>query len=233
MIRKDLPLGEHETKYVLPNRRAKVVSSWLTTRCKPDPKYPIGTISSIYFDTRDWKLLGEKLNSDHLKTKVRLRWYSDYPSGWVQPTTFLEMKSKIGTARKKVRIKTDIDAADILKTSLDSLEMLQIPKSLCSHGIVVTPSLHPVFQLNYMRRRFIDPLTGARLAIDSNIHVSRVNKRMIQKNRSTTLPEAVFELKHVSGALPEWLHQLTAFGCQKSSFSKYSSCYQHLTGILF
>ncbi len=233
MKRNSGQLGEHETKFILPNVRAGVLSSWLSTRCQPDPSYSVGIISSIYFDTRDWKLLGEKINSDHLKNKVRLRWYSDCETGEPAPTTFLEVKYKIGSARKKIRIKTEVSAKTILATPLNNNGLLQIPRMSLGHGVVLPMSLYPVFQLNYLRHRFIDPLTNARLAVDSNIHISRVNNKMVQRSNPTNLPDAVFELKHAKSNLPEWLHQLTALGCRKSSFSKYSTCYSHVTGIVF
>ena len=53
MKRNNQQLGEHETKFSLPNIRARTLSSWLTTRCQPDPGYSAGNISSIYFDTKD------------------------------------------------------------------------------------------------------------------------------------------------------------------------------------
>ena len=76
--RSELPSdGDHEIKLVLPNRAARSLVRWLRSRCWPDPLYPAATVSSIYYDTPDWRLLREKVNSDFLKTKVRLRWYSD------------------------------------------------------------------------------------------------------------------------------------------------------------
>lgn len=233
MRRNKEQIGEHESKFVLPNRRARILSSWLSKRCRPDPLFPVGIVSSIYFDTKDWRLLEEKLNSDHLKTKVRLRWYSDVQTGKNLPTTFLEIKYKIGSARKKLRINTTINSSEMLATRLEEPSLLQIPRLTLEHGVVLPMTLHPAFQLNYIRHRFVDPLTGARLAVDSNIHISRVNNRMIQTCNPTCLQEAVFELKYKNSTLPDWLHQLTALGCRKSSFSKYSNCYCHLTGIYF
>lgn len=226
-------IGEHETKFILPNVRAPKVRSWLSLRCQPDPKYAVGIISSIYFDTRDWKFLGEKLNSDHLKTKVRLRWYSDPKTKQVLPGTYLEFKYKIGSARKKIRIKTDIDSEKLASSPLENLEMLNIPALGREHGIILPFTLHPAFQLNYLRHRYVDAFTGARLALDCNIHTSRVNSTMMQGCNSTYLSDAVFEIKQTQIDLPEWLQQITAFGCRKNAFSKYLNCYSHATGQFF
>ena len=65
-----------ELKYVNSNTKSHILISWLEKSCIPDPEFPVGTVSSIYYDTWDKKYLGEKINSYYLKTKVRVRWYS-------------------------------------------------------------------------------------------------------------------------------------------------------------
>lgn len=231
--RKTEQIGEHETKFVLSNRRTASMNGWLSKRCEVDPAFPRGIVSSIYFDTADWKFLGEKLNSDHLKTKVRLRWYGNPETADIYPDSFLECKYKIGSARKKFRVKTGVDAGVLQKMRLENLELMKIPAMTHNFGVLLPLPLFPVFQINYIRHRYVDPFTGARLAMDSDIHVSRVNHRMVQGGNRTCLPDAVFEVKMASPSLPDWLHQMTAFGCRKNSFSKYLNCYCHVTRRFF
>lgn len=226
-------IGEHETKFVLPNYRAHIIVAWLKRRCLPDPDYAEGKVSSIYFDTRDWVYLAEKINSDYLKTKVRLRWYSNAVTDSLFPSTFLEVKSKIGSARKKIRLLLDIDSERIVKTPLNDPQFIEIPQSIKSEDIYLERPLFPTFQLNYHRFRFIDPMTDSRLCVDCNIHVSRVNPIMVNRMNPEKLKEAVFELKEKSCELPDWLHQLTSLGCRRDAFSKYSSCYAQLERIIF
>ena len=66
---------ERELKYLLPAGRAFLARKIVSALCQPDPVYPAATVFTIYYDTPDLTLLSEKLNSDYLKTKVRLRWY--------------------------------------------------------------------------------------------------------------------------------------------------------------
>lgn len=226
-------IGEHETKFIIANTRADILRVWLSKRCLPDPEYHLGKISSIYFDTRDFRLLGEKLSSDYLKSKVRLRWYTDVVSGEPFPAAFLEIKNKIGSAREKTRNRLEVDSHFLLSRTLHDTWYLQLNKLIGEHGLVCPQTLHPVFQINYFRSRFIEPLTGARLAVDSDIHVTRVNRRMVSRENLAPLPEAVFELKGKSGTLPDWLYQVSALGCQKGSFSKYSACYAQLQRIIY
>ena len=69
--------AEHEVKYVTSCIRANEALFWLNKTCKPDPLYPRSIVNSIYFDTLDFKALNEKINSDFIKTKFRIRWYEN------------------------------------------------------------------------------------------------------------------------------------------------------------
>ncbi|MDP3479829.1 MAG: VTC domain-containing protein [Desulfoprunum sp.] len=226
-------IGEQELKFVFDNCLARKLVFWLQNRCILDPEYPEGIISSIYYDTRDWSFLGEKINSDYLKTKIRLRWYSDRVTGTLLPKNFLEAKFKTGSARQKIRVETGIDSQWIAGTSLTDPAFLHVPELLLPYGILFAGTLYPALQINYTRLRFVDPITGSRLCVDSDIHVSRCNRTMVKTLRSHPLKQAVFEFKGKSGVLPDWLHQLMAFGCRRGSFSKFSACYQHVTNIQF
>ncbi len=233
MVHDTMQIGEHETKYVLHNNRADILRRWLAKKCLPDPEYHEGKISSIYFDTKDFRMLGEKLSSDYLKTKVRLRWYSGIDSGEPFSATFLEIKNKIGSARVKIRDRLDIDSEWVLSRPLHNHEYLVINRKVAEQGVIFKGTLYPAFQINYCRSRFVEPLTGARLAVDSNIHVTRINRQMVNRENFAPLPDAVFELKSQSGILPDWLHQVNALGCRKGSFSKYSACYAQLQRIIY
>lgn len=233
MVHDTMQIGEHETKYVLHNNRADKLRLWLAKKCLPDPEYHEGKVSSIYFDTKDFRMLSEKLSSDYLKTKVRLRWYSSIDSGEPFPATFLEIKKKIGSARVKIRDRLDIDSEWVLSRPLHNHEYLVINRKVAEQGVIFNGTLYPAFQINYCRSRFVEPLTGARLAVDSNIHVTRINRQMVNRENFAPLPDAVFELKNQSGILPDWLHQVNALGCRKGSFSKFSTCYAQLQRIIF
>ena len=100
---------------------------------------------------------------------------------------------------------------------------------LNENGILLRKPVFPAFQIDYRRSRFIDPHSGARLSLDRNINVPRVNWTMINKRNGQNLKAAVFECKHKADSLPEWLHQVSALsGCRKEAFSKYLKCYEKL-----
>ncbi len=150
---------EHETKYVFENRVAPMLIRWLQLRCLPDPQFAHGMVSSIYYDTRDWRFLKEKFNSDYLKTKIRVRWYAEIDGGEQGNQSFLEAKYKIGGRRKKIRLNTDFTGKWLSEINLYDSELLNIPMMLCSLGVKIPSSLYPVFQISYRRFRFLDPVS--------------------------------------------------------------------------
>jgi len=224
----DRPQGEHETKYVLPNLRAGAALKWLTARCRPDPEYPEGIVSSIYYDTRDWRFLNEKVNSDYFKTKARLRWYSDM-DGKPLGNSFMEAKFRTGSRRRKVRVATTYTGSWLSTVPLNAPMLRSIPEILRPESVLLPAALLPAFVVRYRRHRFIEPTTGARIALDSDIAAPRTNPQMVARTSGSKLREAVFEFKGALTSLPGFLHQLTALGCHKTSFSKYSLCYVGIT----
>lgn len=217
--------SEHESKFVFNDSSAHIMIRWLRCRCRPDRRFEAGIVSSIYYDTHQWRFLREKINSDYLKTKVRLRWYADIDSGEPEDESYIEAKYKTGSRRAKVRLQTGISGKWLSGVGLDNQKLLKVPLLLRNSGVIIREHLFPAFKITYKRRRFIEPVTGARLSIDYDICAPAVNRRMLSRQNQLPLPMAVFELKGAITELPDVLKQLTALGCRKESFSKYSVCY--------
>jgi len=218
--------GIHETKFVIFNGLAHKIVEWLRCRCRPDGEFPAGIVSSIYFDSRDWRFLAEKVNSDYLKTKVRIRWYQDIDSLQVYEASFMEVKYRIGCTRRKIRVRSPHSGAWLSGIGMDSSQLIGLPDLLMQEGVCLPGPLFPVFQITYKRRRFIEPVSGMRLSIDYDIHVPKVNPAMLSRFNPFHLRNAVFETKGDRADLPETLYPLTAMGCIKESFSKYITCYR-------
>jgi hypothetical protein len=174
----------------------------------------------------DWQHLGEKLNGDYLKTKVRVRWYSDLGTRRPVGNAFLELKVKIGALRHKLRLETDIPAARLAVIPLDSREMLRLPRLLRLEGVPLSGSLIPVFEISYTRRRFVEPTTRLRLSLDTDIRVSRTNGARLPDARPFPSRQAVFEMKGELDDLPACLADLRKLGCRKQAFSKYVACFR-------
>jgi len=225
--------GNHETKFVFNNINSHLIIEWLTSRCRPDPEFPVGIVSSIYYDTRDWQFLREKINSDYLKTKIRVRWYADTKYDEQSEYSYIEVKQKVGAIRKKIRIKTDIPGRWLSQVDLHNEKLLKIPSYLRTKGVNIPMHIHPVFQISYKRWRFVELMTGTRLCVDCDISTPRVNELVFPYPTPFYLKQGVFELKGSIKVLPYVLHQLTDMGCRKNSFSKYSNCYNILKEFNF
>lgn len=230
VLSSSLRSAEHELKYIAPNSCAPALIPWLRSRCRPHPQFPEAQISSIYYDFPDWRLLGEKLDSTFLKTKVRLRWYATGEGSSEAGQSFIEAKFKVGAQRKKVRIATSSSAAEARALPLHSPVFERMPQLLHAHGFLDTRRLTPALQITYTRLRFVHPLSRHTFCLDHKIHVARVNTLRLGRADRGFLPSAVFEQKGPSSELSSFLEWLPHFGLKRGSFSKYSTCFLHLTG---
>src|SRR5687767_2212420 len=114
---------ERELKFVLPEAQAAGALSLLRALCRPDPRYGAARVSTIYYDTPALQLLGEKLDSDFYKLKVRLRWYE---SPDLEATSFLELKSRVGSLRHKARVATPLRARWLDTASLEERALIEV-----------------------------------------------------------------------------------------------------------
>lgn len=225
---------EHETKYVFPNHQIAPMLRFITHACRRDPEFPRNIIASIYYDTHGWKFLREKVDSDYLKTKVRVRWYRNPDTLEPEEHAFIEVKSKIGVPRAKFRLKSPFSGEWLSRVPLEDPRLLEIPRLLRSHGALPEHApIFPAFIVQYERCRFIEPQSGVRVCIDWNIHAPKVNPTMLCAAPSSYAPMSVLEVKGRCEGLPGTLAQLFAFGMKKSSFSKYLACYHALQHIEF
>lgn len=220
-------LGERELKFTLPAGRVHLARQRLESLCRPDPEFPSALVWTIYYDTPALSSLGEKINSDYLKRKIRVRWYSDLegnPSG----PAFVEAKLRLGTRRSKERERLPFQAEDIARWDLQDARLLQFPLLLRSHGVLGQESLQPVMLLRYRRDRFIEPLTRSRISLDADIAGVAANPRFVSAADSSPLPTAVLEVKGANDELPLSLRSLVGLGLHKRSFSKFLVVYAHM-----
>jgi hypothetical protein len=217
---------EHELKFVLPLTAAPVLRVWLGGVCRPDPEFPSGIVSSIYYDTRDWRLLAEKINSDYLKTKIRVRWYSRPGRPDLGGPAFLEAKFRIGGRREKIRLALAETGTELLARGFDDPFLAALPRRLRDRGVTVDEGLVPAMLIRYERLRWFEPGAGARVSLDTNISSPMASAAMGLQVRGP-LHVAVVEAKGHFDRLPPTLETITALGGRRASFSKYWACYQH------
>lgn len=225
-MRESHSMNDYEVKYINSNIKAPIAKRWLDLNLLPDPKYPGTIISSVYFDTKDLKYLDEKIESDHIKSKFRIRWYESLDTRDASRVGFLEFKHKVGENRFKKRIEVD---NTFFKKPLESIDFLGSLDELRLFNGNTLDHIQPSYIVSYTRFRYIVPNTDIRLCIDYNINVPRLNSRLLQGQiKKKYLSECVFELKGESAVLPSQLHYIEQLGFEKNSFSKYERCYEEL-----
>lgn len=220
--------GERELKFTLPAALVHLARRRLETVCRRDPQYPAAVVWTIYYDTPALASLGEKINSDYLKRKIRVRWYSDL-DGRVSGPAFVEAKLRIGTRRSKVRERLPYPAEDIARWELQDTRLQAFPLLLREHGILGQDSWQPMMLIRYRRDRFIEPLTQSRVSLDADIAASAANRRFLAATDRSPLATAVLEVKGRSEELPAALRPLLSLGMHKRSFSKFLTIYAHMT----
>ena len=219
-----------EAKFALAEGRAGAALALLCQQCRPGAKHPANVVSSLYYDTRDRRSLYEKLNSNFLKTKFRLRWYRDLDGHFSTPGSFFEIKQRVGTARNKRRIAAPFDASWLDGASLAEPALARTAELLRAHG-VHTPPLVPVFVLRYERHRFLEPSSGLRINLDRRITVARSHPHVTGPRFRAALAQAVLEVKGARAEeLPRPLWLALRLGCRLGSFSKYATCYAEALG---
>jgi hypothetical protein len=218
---------DRELKYLLPAGRVPFVERWLAATCRPDPAHPRGDVWTVYFDTTDQRSLREKINSDYLKTKIRVRWYSP-PGSAPAGDAFLEMKRRIGDRRDKVRLPLPGAAADLASRALDDPRWRELPQQLVRLGMPIGGIWAPALALVYRRTRLVEAASGSRVSCDTAIRLAPVEGGARAACRPEPLPVAVIEVKSASDELPVALRPLVRVGARLGSFSKYAAVWDHV-----
>jgi hypothetical protein len=218
-----------ELKYLLPRSRAPFATAWLGSVARPDRAYPPALVITTYYDTPGLDLLDEKVDSDYLKTKVRVRWYGPLEGGPATGPVFAECKQREGATRDKHRVVADVRPADLESLPLSAPLWPMLLAGLRADLPDLPADLAPVMRVVYTRYRFTDG-HSARLALDTDVAAVAVNPgRLSSPARPDPLPWAVFEYKGREAGLPARLAPVTRLGARRSAFSKYVACYEHVT----
>jgi len=218
---------DRELKYVLPAGRVPFVARWLAATCRPDPRFGANDVFTVYYDTLDQQSIHEKIDSDYVKTKVRVRWYApagDAPRG----DAFVEVKRRIGDRREKVRVVLPGAAAALAGRPLLDPAWLVVPRELRREGVFLDTLFRPVLALTYRRTRLVEAASGARVSCDTAIRATTAHPSLFVAGTPEPLPVGVIEVKGPSDELPMPLRTMTRFGARLTAFSKYAAVWEQL-----
>ncbi|WP_084185011.1 VTC domain-containing protein [Desulfonatronum thiodismutans] len=217
----------NERKFVALNHKLDYALAIFHQHCLLDPTYPLDTIHSIYYDTPRLSSYWEKIEGDHIKRKVRLRWYGNTASDQISRKAYIEIKYRIGSARDKVRHSLDIDYDWFPAAPLHDPRYVQLLYDEArSANLPIPPDLFPVIQISYHRWRFICPVTLMRVCVDIDIVASRTNRDFLPgfSYVLANIPIVVCEFKSQGLIELPWVKDLYDAGFRLRSFSKYGDC---------
>jgi hypothetical protein len=228
-----------EQKFFMPPNRLAAATAILLRTCRIDPEYPLGQVNSVYFDTFDLDQHERSMEGELVKDKVRIRWYgeehdphdlaslysADKPDDGASVDAWLELKSRRGFSSTKQRRRVKIPRAHLALPALGRgiTRPRVLTETMAEFGFFPPGPIRPVIVISYFRRRFVEPLTGRRLSIDSQIRSTLLTPGGLGE-RALELPGGLVEVKCDEITLPPSLRELETIGSAWSRFSKYSAC---------
>jgi len=250
-----VPAERVEQKYFVAPAKMGLALALLRRTCRWDGEYPEEQINSLYFDTVDLDQHQRSLAGEFAKDKVRIRWYGAWPDGaapdgaapgspaGADPESslvealvpvWLELKSRRGFSSTKQRRPLQVSAEALAPAGLTRgiVPVTALRQAMAEFGFFSPGRLVPVVAVSYWRRRFVEPGTGFRVALDSRIRSTMVMPGIGRGERGLELPGAVIEVKGPTMDLPLCLRQAADLGSSWTRYSKYSSSLEAHLGDL-
>ena len=212
-----------EEKYLLTSAQYKAVMAGLRGRMHPD-MFGRSTVSSIYYDTEDYRLVRASLDKPDYKEKLRVRAYG---ATTAESHVFVELKKKVDGVVYKRRVELPLNDANALlrgePTSVDSQVIHEIRYFLSLY------QPKPSALLSYRRVAYTGGEAGLRITFDDSIRYRTGSLSLTAGSWGEALLPAgtiLMEIK-APGAMPIWLCDLLNQNeIYPTSFSKYGSCYR-------
>ncbi len=218
-------MQRYEFKYIVSKEQIEALKKGLEGHMQVD-EFGKTSIASLYYDTKDKRLIRKSIEKPLFKEKIRLRSYGLASNS---STVFLELKRKTDRIVYKRRVASTINKVD---------EFFNNNGNIASDGQIAREityfrdfykNLVPSCLIIYDRVAYFEPDGDLRLTIDYNprYRVDDLNLTT-SMNGNLLLDEgyAILEIK-VQDAMPLWLsHLLDINHIYKASFSKYGTAYK-------
>ena len=214
-----------EWKYILSAEQTEFFCERLKGHMEQDA-YGLTTISSLYYDTPDRKLIRTSIEKPEFKEKIRLRAYGRATNA---SPVFLELKRKAFGIVYKRRVQATIPEVDaFMRGDLDLDENGQIDREI-TYFRDYYRKLEPACMILYDRTAYYEPDGDLRLTIDRN---PRYRTDALSFNHAPVgIPllapgDTILEIK-VQDTIPLWLVRILSEGKIKcGSISKYGEAYK-------
>lgn len=184
-------------------------------------------VSSIYFDSPDYKFYTEKTDGEKIRNKVRFRSYSDI-SGNSNSPIFLEIKKRINQNifKKKLKLSSEINL--FLNNSPTKEEDIVSEFYLLKE----TYDLKAAAQVTYIRQALINNFfPKLRITFDYNIQCRNIDmdlKNIFCKNQVLPKNQVIMEVKY-NTIIPVFVKNIIENNnLTLTTFSKYCSSIDRL-----
>ena len=223
-----------EIKYLLSREKRNALLPILEAHMEPDA-FAHSSISNLYYDTPDFRMVRRSLEKPMYKEKLRLRSYGTPEN---TSTVFPEIKKKAMGIVYKRRISlsyqeavSSLSGQQIASTDMCDGTTRQILHEL-DWMLASYENLSPRVFLSYERDSYkgvSDP--SLRLTLDQDIlfRTDRLDLREGTFGEAILLPDQTLMEVKISNAAPLWLAQaLSEIGIFPVSFSKYGRAYERI-----
>ena len=218
-------MKRYEVKYILSPEKVEFLKEKLKGRMEVD-QFGLTSIASLYYDTKNYRLVRSSLDKPEYKEKIRLRSY-----GLATETSpvYLELKRKASDIVYKRRVQSTIPKViQFFDGEKEALPDGQINKEITFFRDYYQ-ELVPTCLIIYDRVAYYEPGGDIRMTIDYNPRYRMEDLTLTESMDGTPLlPEgcAILEIK-VQGVFPLWLTEILDEGkIYKSSISKYGEAYK-------
>lgn len=218
-------MKRYELKYVLTKEQTDFLCEKLKGHMEID-KYGLTSISSLYYDTPDYRLIRTSIEKPLFKEKIRLR---SYGIATEESPVYLELKRKAYDVVYKRRVQSTIPAVT---------KFFDREGDICADGQIAREisyfrdyyeNLVPSCLIIYDRTAYYEPDGNLRLTIDYNPRYRTDNLNLTTNMDGISLlseGSSILEIK-VQEAMPLWLTSILSEGkIYKGSFSKYGEAYR-------
>lgn len=242
--------NRYELKFVIPRDLAQTIAEnlrdylTLDTNSDPDGHY---SITSLYYDTVDYRAYWDKIEGHRFRRKVRIRVYGNQT---VTPDTycFVEIKQRLNKSLQKKRIFIPYASAVALCGSAQPVTLEQTGMSLSATDQAVIQEiqylshsleLRPSCVVSYDRLAFEGSTydLGLRVTFDTNlkgrIHaLTLLTEQQAESHHFLPPHWCIMEVK-INDRVPYWLVEiLNQYRCTLQRISKYSSALETCKGLL-
>lgn len=219
----DNTFERYEEKYMLTSAQLQAVLTGLRGRMQPD-LFGRSTVSSIYYDTADYRLIRASIEKPDYKEKLRVRAYGN-PTA--ESKVFVELKKKYNGIVYKRRAEMPLSEAELLMQGKQTQTDSQIIREIRYFLRFYDPG--PSAMLSYRRVAYTGSEPGLRITLDDSIRFRTSALKLTAGSWGHELlapGTTLMEIK-APGAIPLWLCDLmNENGIYPTSFSKYGICYR-------